>query len=142
MPRAIDVQLRDLSSALVPARHQEPDVIEAVVVVQVREEDVGHMHRLHPGLEQPMVGARAEVEQDLADPGLYQVARAHALERRRRRAGAEQPDAHQAAAFSRAESTARMTRRASSRSAPASGSRGPRTRSFPMPTSCWMSLRY
>src|SRR3954465_14565023 len=41
-----------------------------------------------------MVGARPEVEQDLAAPGLDQVAGTHTLERRRWRAGAEETDAH------------------------------------------------
>src|SRR5205085_12428721 len=90
----VHVELRNAARALVPARHQEPDVIEAMVVVQVREEDVGHLRRLHSRLEQPVAGARAEVEEDLAAAGLDQVPGAHALERRRGCASTEETDAH------------------------------------------------
>src|SRR6185295_4572493 len=91
---AVDVQLGDFSGTLVPARHQEAYVVEAVVVVEMSEEDVRDLHRLHAGLQHAVVGARSEVEQDLPVAGLDQVAGAHALQRRGGRAGAEESDAH------------------------------------------------
>ena len=36
----VDVELGNLARALVPARHHQADVVEAMVVVQVREEDI------------------------------------------------------------------------------------------------------
>ena len=50
--------------------------------------------RPHARFEQTVIGARAEVEHDLAIAGFHEISRAHALERGRRGAGAEQADAH------------------------------------------------
>src|SRR5262245_9736248 len=92
----MDVELWDPARALVPARHQQAYVVEAVIVVQMREEDVGDFHGLHARLQHAVIGAWPEIEEDLPVAGLDQIAGAHAFQRRRRRSGAEESYAHEA----------------------------------------------
>ena len=92
--RAEHLQLAEFARTLVPAVHHEPRIVHAVVVMQVGEEAMGDIDRPPAGLQQPVVGAGPMVEDDRVAAGLDQVARAHALQRGRGRAGAEQGEAH------------------------------------------------
>ena len=65
-----------------------------MVVVQMREERAGHVHGATPALEESMMRARTMVEHEQFAADFDQVAAALSLERRCRRAGAEQNQAH------------------------------------------------
>src|SRR6185295_10072259 len=63
-------------------------------VVEMGEEDVRDLYRLHARLQHAVVGARPEVEEDLPVAGLDEIARTHALQRGRGRSGAEESYPH------------------------------------------------
>src|SRR5262249_36769043 len=110
--------------------------------------DIRDLHRLHVRLQHAVIGAGPEVEEYLAIAGLDEIARAHPFQGRCRCPGSEEAYSHlccigtadecreDCQVLGRAASAALIVASAASRSAPASGRRGPRTRSLPMPTSC------
>ena len=65
-----------------------------MVVVVVAEERVRHLRGRDAELEQAVMRAEAVVEHEVVAADLDEVARAHPPHRRRRRAGAEEPEAH------------------------------------------------
>ena len=94
--RSVDIEFRDLAGALVPARHHQPRVVETVVVVEMGKHQVGDVGRPVPRLHHPVVGARAEVEQDDALAAIHKIAGAGALQRGGRRSRAQENDLHAA----------------------------------------------
>ena len=88
--RAVDPQLGDPAGALVPARQHQVGVVDAVVVVQVRQEEVVDGGQLDAGLEHAPHRGRAAVEDQGLAAGPHQVAGAAAVGQGRGRARAQE----------------------------------------------------
>jgi hypothetical protein len=76
------------AAALVPARQQQPRVVNAVVVVQMRKELVRHVNGLMTGFEEAVVGAATVIEEQQVVTNFDHVA---ALIRSRERLGVPVP---------------------------------------------------
>src|SRR5262249_55250241 len=91
--RAVDVEIGDPIGALIPPLQDQASVVHAMVVVEMREERVADVDRPVAALQEPVMRAWPMIPDDQIVADFDQVARALTLERRRRRAGAEQCDA-------------------------------------------------
>jgi hypothetical protein len=83
-----------LPSTLVPSSQHKTGVIAAVVIMQMREEQVSHLLRRYSELHQSMMRAKSMIKYDYVIANLNYVTGTHSTERRRRRARAKQTDAH------------------------------------------------
>jgi hypothetical protein len=91
--RAVDVEIGDAIGALIPALQHQAPVVHAVVVVEMREERMRDVDRATAGLQQPVMRTGSVVPHNHVAADLDEIARTLTVERRRRRAGAEQGDA-------------------------------------------------
>ena len=86
--RAVDFELRQPSIRLVPAGHQQPGIIEAMIVMEVAEEDMRDIDRVDASFHHPVICSGTLVEQEGVATDLDHIAGAHAFERRCRGASA------------------------------------------------------
>ena len=75
--RTIHLELGYTARALVPAREHQARIVAAMIVMQVREEEVRHPRRLNLELEQPMMSAETMIQEDNVVADLHHVAGAH-----------------------------------------------------------------
>ena len=74
--RTVDLQIGNAIGALVPSLQDQPAVVHAVVVVEVREEGVRDIDRAMAALDQAMMRAGAVIPDDEIAADLDEVARA------------------------------------------------------------------
>ena len=91
---SINLELGNLACTLVPAREHEAGIVAAMVVVQVREEEMGDARGGNAELEQPVVCAEAVIQDDDVAADLHHVTGAHSPQRRRRCPSPKQPNSH------------------------------------------------
>ena len=88
--RAVDLQLRGLAIAMVPAGQHHPRIVHHMVVVIVREEQMRDVGCLVAGFKKPMVRARSVIDDDHIAARIEEIAGALAAQGRSRRSGPEQ----------------------------------------------------
>jgi hypothetical protein len=71
--RAVDPHRRHAARTEIPPVQIQADEIDAVIVVEMGEEDVGHIGGGDAGLQQPVIGARADIEEDVVLADLQEV---------------------------------------------------------------------
>ncbi len=92
--RTVHLELGNLARALIPSLQHEARVVEAMVVVEMREKGVRHLHGPASALEEPMMGARTVIEDDHVVGDIDEITGALSSERRTWGAGTEKRDAH------------------------------------------------
>ncbi len=90
---AVDLEIGDAIRALIPALQDQAPVINAMVVVEMREERVCDVDRTMAALQQPVMRPGSVVPDDHIVADLDEITGALTVQRRRRGAGAEQRDA-------------------------------------------------
>ena len=83
---AVDLEIGDAIRALIPALQDQPAVVHAVVVVEMREERVCDVDRTMAALQQPVMRTGSVVPDDHIVADLDEIARALTVQRRRWRA--------------------------------------------------------
>ena len=74
-----DLQLGELTAALVPTCHQQAHEIQTMVIVQVGEKHVGDINRANACFHHAVVTARAEIEQHPCVANFEQISGAHSF---------------------------------------------------------------
>jgi hypothetical protein len=92
--RAEDKQLGMMPGALIPSCQHETRVIATMIIMQVREEQMGNFLRGNPKLQQSMMRAKSMIKNDHVVAGLDHIPGAHPPQRRGGCTRSQQTNAH------------------------------------------------